>query len=50
MNTVHQSEQTLINKEEPSEITYQAMEDAEKGREFHGPFNSVEDFMKHLNT
>lgn len=48
MNAIHQSEQTLIHKEEPSKITYQAMEDAEKGKELHGPFNSVEDFMKSL--
>lgn len=50
MNAVHQSEQTLIHKEEPSEITYQAMEDAEKEKELHGPFNHVEAFFKDLNT
>ena len=35
---------------EPNDITYKAMEAAEKDEEIHGPFDTVEDMMKALNA
>lgn len=36
--------------EEPNEITYMAMETAEKDENIFGPFNSTKEMMKELNT
>ena len=35
---------------EPNDVTYKAMEAAEKDEEMHGPFDTVEDMMKELNA
>ena len=35
---------------EPNDITYNAMEAAEKDEEMHGPYDTVEDMMKDLNA
>ena len=35
---------------EPNDVTYKAMEEAEKDEEMHGPFDTVEDMMKDLNA
>ena len=35
---------------EPNDVTYRAMEAAEKDEEMHGPFDTVEDMMKELNA
>ena len=31
-------------------VTQAAMDDAEKGEDMHGPYDSVDDLMKALNT
>lgn len=35
---------------EPNEVTYAAMEAAEKGEDLHGPFDSVTALMEALNA
>lgn len=35
---------------EPNEVTYAAMEAAEKDEDMHGPFDSVSDLMEALNA
>lgn len=35
---------------EPNNITYKAMEAAEKDEEMHGPYDTVEDMMKDINA
>ena len=39
-----------LKNEEPNELTYQAMDDAENDRNMVGPFNSVEEMMEYLNA
>lgn len=36
--------------EEPNEITIQALEDVEAGRNLHGPFDSVEALLEDLDA
>ena len=36
--------------EEPNEITYKAMEKAERREDVYGPFNTVEELMASLNS
>ena len=38
-----------VKPDEPNEVTYEAMESAEKDEEMFGPFDSVEELMKALN-
>lgn len=38
------------NEDEPNEITYEAMDDAEHGRDMYGPYNSVKELMEALNA
>lgn len=42
--------QSNLGIEEPNEITYKAMEDAENRKDVYGPFNSVEELMASLNS
>ena len=35
-----------VKLDEPNEITYKAMDDAENGRDMHGPYNSVKELME----
>lgn len=39
-----------VKTDEPNEVTYAAMEEAEKGGDMHGPFNSVADLMEALDA
>lgn len=39
-----------IRIDEPNDITYAAMEAAEKEEDLHGPFESVADLMEELNA
>ena len=39
-----------VKIDEPNELTYAAMESAEKGEEIYGPFSSVSDLMEALNA
>ena len=39
-----------VKLDEPNEITYQAMDDAENDRDMHGPYNSTEELMDDLNA
>ena len=39
-----------LRNEEPNEVTYQAMDDAENDRNMVGPFNSVDEMMEYLNA
>lgn len=39
-----------VRLEEPNEMTYAAMEEAEEHQEMYGPFDSVEDMMEALNA
>lgn len=39
-----------VKLEEPNEVTYKAMEKAEKREDVCGPFDSVEEMMKALNA
>lgn len=39
-----------VKLDEPNEITYKAMDDAENGRDMHGPYNSVKELMEALNA
>ena len=39
-----------VKLDEPKEITYKAMDDAENGRDMHGPYNSVKELMEALNA
>lgn len=39
-----------MENEEPNEVTYAAMEDAEKNENMHGPFHSVEELFAALNS
>lgn len=39
-----------VRLDEPNEVTYAAMEAAEKGDDMYGPFNSVADLMEALNA
>ncbi len=39
-----------VNLEIPNKTTLRAMEQAEKGEDMHGPFNSVEELMESLNA
>ena len=39
-----------IKTDEPSEITYKAIEDAEKEKDVEGPFDNVDDLMRSLNS
>ena len=39
-----------VKLDEPNEITYKAMDDAESGRNMHGPYNSVKELMEALNA
>lgn len=39
-----------VRLEEPNEITYAAMEKAERGEDIYGPFDSVSALMEALNA
>lgn len=39
-----------ISAGEPNDVTYAAMESAEKGEDVYGPFDSVADLMDALNA
>lgn len=39
-----------VKRDEPNEITYAAIEAAEKGEDIYGPFDSVEELMEALNA
>ena len=39
-----------VKLDEPNEITYKAMDDAENGRDMYGPYNSVKELMEALNA
>ena len=39
-----------VKIDEPNEITYKAIEDAEQGKNLNGPFDTVEDVMKALHA
>lgn len=39
-----------VRLDEPNDLTYAAMETAEKDEDMHGPFDSVEDLMEALNA
>ena len=39
-----------VKLDDPNEITYKAMNDAENDRDMHGPYNSVKELMKALDT
>lgn len=39
-----------VKIEEPNEITYAAMESAEKDENTYGPFNNVDELMESLNA
>lgn len=39
-----------VKLDEPNEITYQAMDDAENDRDIHGPYNSTKELMDDLNA
>ena len=39
-----------VKLDEPNEITYKAMDDAENDRDMHGPYNSVNELMEALNA
>ena len=39
-----------VKVNEPNEITYKAMADAENNRDMHGPYNSVKELMEALNA
>lgn len=39
-----------VRLDEPNEVTYAAMEAAEKGDDMYGPFSSVADLMEALNA
>lgn len=39
-----------VRIDEPNEVTYAAMEAAEKGQDMFGPFDSVADLMEALNA
>lgn len=39
-----------VKIDEPNDITYAAMESAEKDEDMYGPFDSVEDLMEALNA
>ena len=39
-----------VKVNEPNEITYKAMADAENDRDMHGPYNSVKELMEALNA
>ena len=39
-----------IGRDEPNEVTLKAMEEAEKGEDMYGPFDSVADMMEALNA
>lgn len=39
-----------VRLDEPNEVTYAAMEMAEKDEDIHGSFNSVADLMEALNA
>ena len=39
-----------VKLDEPNEITYKAMDDAEKDRDMHGPYNSGKELMEALNA
>ncbi|WP_301860279.1 hypothetical protein [uncultured Megasphaera sp.] len=39
-----------VKLDEPNQTTYQAIDKAEKDEAIHGPFNSVSDMMRELQT
>ena len=39
-----------IKADEPNEITYKAMDDAENRKDMHGPYNSVQALMEALDA
>lgn len=39
-----------VKLDEPNEITYKAMDDAENGRDMYGPYNSVKELMEALEA
>ena len=39
-----------LRNEEPNEVTYQAMDDAENDRNMVGPFNTFEEMMESINA
>ena len=39
-----------VKLDEPNEITYKAMDDAENGRDMYGPYNSVKELMEALDA
>ena len=39
-----------VTLDTPNEVTLTAMDDAEKGRDIHGPFDSVSALMEDLNA
>ena len=39
-----------VKLDEPNEITYKAMDDAENGRDMHGPYNSTKELIDDLNA
>ena len=39
-----------IGRDEPNETTLKAMDDAEKGEDMYGPFDSVSEMMEALNA
>ena len=39
-----------VKLDEPNELTYKAMDDAENGRDMHGPYNSMKELKEALNA
>ena len=39
-----------VKIDEPNEVTYAAIEAAEKGEDVHGPFDSISDLMEALDA
>ncbi len=39
-----------VKLDEPNEIKYKAMDDAENGRDMYGPYNSVKELMEALDA
>lgn len=39
-----------VKTDEPNEITYKAIDDAENNNDMHGPYNSVKELMEALDV
>ena len=39
-----------VKPDEPNEVTYKAMDDAENSRDMHGPYNSMKELIDNLNA